>query len=205
MFKFCYIIEWFICGFLAFYRYETKKRVNESVYDIGKKSFHERRGGQWRALRPRQLRQLESKLRDLSVVFCDWTNDSLITIMFSSGAIAYLTVKPETLDVTQILFDRYCVGRLSNQTVSSGELSGEKVYLSAFWYLSILYYWNFLNRFSLNQFYHCLLLITLMLQLFWANLTYCYCMETAQPLWSPLEKQTAANHAVLLIEIHTCK
>lgn len=49
--------------------------------------------------------------------------------MFSSGAIAYLTVKPETLDVTQILFDRYCVGRLASQAVSSGELSGEKARL----------------------------------------------------------------------------
>lgn len=97
------------------------------MYDVGKKSFHERRGGQWRALRPRQLRQLESKLRDLSIVFCDWTNDTLITIMFSSGAIAYLTVRPESMDVTQILFDRYCVGRLSSQAVSSGELSGLRV------------------------------------------------------------------------------
>lgn len=120
-----------ICGYIALCRYETKKRVDESVYDIGKKSYHERRGGRWRALLPRQLRLLESKLRDLSVVFCDWTNDSLITIVFSSGAIAYLTVKPETLDVTQILFDRYCVGRLSSQAVSNGEFSTEVVYLYA--------------------------------------------------------------------------
>ncbi|XP_049868559.1 WD repeat-containing and planar cell polarity effector protein fritz isoform X4 [Pectinophora gossypiella] len=100
------------------YKYETKKRVDESVYDAGKRSYCERRGGNWRAPRPRHMRQLESKLRDRSVVFCDWTTDTLITIVFSTGAIAYLTIKPETLDVTQILFDRYCVGKLSSQAVT---------------------------------------------------------------------------------------
>ncbi|KAI5638886.1 WD repeat-containing and planar cell polarity effector protein fritz domain-containing protein [Phthorimaea operculella] len=101
------------------YKYETKKRSDESVYDSGKRSYCERRGGCWRAPRPRQIRQLESKLRDRGVVYSTWTNENLITIVFSSGAIAYLTVKLETLDVTQILFDRYCVGKISNPVVSS--------------------------------------------------------------------------------------
>ncbi|KAJ2942567.1 hypothetical protein O0L34_g2035 [Tuta absoluta] len=101
------------------YKYETKKKSEESVYDAGKRSYCERRGGCWRAPRPRQIRQLESKLRDRAVVYSTWTNENLITIVFSSGAIAYLTVKLETLDVTQILFDRFCVGKICNPIVSS--------------------------------------------------------------------------------------
>ncbi|OWR45843.1 WD repeat-containing protein C2orf86, partial [Danaus plexippus plexippus] len=45
-------------------------------------------------------------------------NDNCITLMFSSGVIAYITVKSSTLDITHILFDRYCVGRLSGSTVT---------------------------------------------------------------------------------------
>lgn len=103
-----------------YFRYETKKKAEESVYDSAKRSFCERRGGHWNAVKPRQIKQLETKFRERSAVFCEWLNDGLIVIVFSSGAIAYLTVKPNTLDVTQILFDRYLVGKLSGQAVSGG-------------------------------------------------------------------------------------
>lgn len=102
------------------YRYE-KKKVDDTVYDHGKRSYCERRGGLWRATHPRQLRQLESKLRDKSIIACEWTTETLITIVFSTGVIAYLTLKPSTLDVIQILFDRYLVGKLSGQTVANGK------------------------------------------------------------------------------------
>lgn len=102
------------------FRYETKKRSEESVFDAGKRNYHERRGGQWRA-RPRQIKQLESKFRDKTVIKCIWTSQTLVTVVFSSGAIAYLTVKLDTLDVTQILFDRYFVGKLSGQTVTNSK------------------------------------------------------------------------------------
>ncbi|XP_072938588.1 WD repeat-containing and planar cell polarity effector protein fritz homolog [Epargyreus clarus] len=101
------------------FKYDTKKRQEETVYDSGKRDFCERRGGHWRVPRPRQLKQLEAKIREKSVVACEWTNDTTATLVFSSGAIAYLTVKPSTLDITQILFDRYCVGKLTGQNVSS--------------------------------------------------------------------------------------
>lgn len=104
-----------------FCRYETKKRSEESVFDAGKRDYYERRGGHWRAPRPKQLKQLESKFRDKTVIKSVWTTETLVTVVFSSGAIAYLTVKLNTLDVTQILFDRYFVGKLSGQIVSNGE------------------------------------------------------------------------------------
>ncbi|XP_031770736.2 WD repeat-containing and planar cell polarity effector protein fritz isoform X2 [Galleria mellonella] len=100
------------------YKYETKKRLEETVYDAAKRNYYERRGGHWRAPHSRQIRQLESKIRERGIVLCEWTNETLITIVFSSGAIAYLTVKPNSLDITQILFDRYCVGKLAGQTVT---------------------------------------------------------------------------------------
>lgn len=93
------------------------------MFDVGKRTFCERRGGLWRAPHPRQIRQLESKLRDRNVIACEWTTESIITLVFSSGAIAYLTVKPDSLDVKQVLFDRYCVGKLSGQTVTGGKSS----------------------------------------------------------------------------------
>lgn len=92
------------------------------MYESGKRNFCERRGGLWRAARPRQLRQLESKLRDRTIIACEWISDRIVTIVFNSGAIAYLTIKLDTLDVTQILFDRYLVGKLSGQTINSGKL-----------------------------------------------------------------------------------
>ncbi|KPJ12037.1 WD repeat-containing and planar cell polarity effector protein fritz [Papilio machaon] len=100
------------------YKYETKKRLDETVYDAGKRNYCERRGGYWRIPKSSQLRQLESTLRDRHVVECIWVNDLLATLVFSSGVIAYTSIKPKTLDVTQILFDRYCVGKLSGQTVT---------------------------------------------------------------------------------------
>ncbi|XP_075974246.1 WD repeat-containing and planar cell polarity effector protein fritz isoform X2 [Anticarsia gemmatalis] len=112
------------------FKYETKKRVDQTVYDSGKRSYCERRGGLWRAAHPRQIRQLESKLRDRSIIVCEWSTDTLITIVFSSGVIAYLTVKPHTLDVTQILFDRYFVGKLSGQAVSNVALGKSHILLT---------------------------------------------------------------------------
>ncbi|XP_046962603.1 WD repeat-containing and planar cell polarity effector protein fritz isoform X1 [Vanessa cardui] len=100
------------------YKYESKKKLDESIHDIGKRSYCERRGGYWRSPKPRQLRQLESKLRDRNIVCCEWVNESLIVIVFSSGVIAYITVKYSTLDITQILFDRYCIGKINSQTVT---------------------------------------------------------------------------------------
>ncbi|KAM3964286.1 WD repeat-containing and planar cell polarity effector protein fritz [Aphomia sociella] len=105
------------------FKYETKKRLDESAYDAAKRNYYERRGGHWRAPHSRHIRQLESKIRERGIVLCEWTNETLITIVFSSGAIAYLTVKPSSLDVTQILFDRYCVGKLAGQTVTGVVLS----------------------------------------------------------------------------------
>lgn len=102
------------------FRYETKKKLEESLHDIAKRNYYERRGGYWRSSKPRQLRQLESKLHDKTIVLCKWISDSLVAIVFSSGVIAYITVKCDTLDVTQILFDRYCIGKLNSQTVISG-------------------------------------------------------------------------------------
>ncbi|CAB3223679.1 unnamed protein product [Arctia plantaginis] len=116
------------CDFKSF-KYE-KKKVDDTVYDSGKRSYCERRGGLWRAAHPRQLRQLESKLREKSIITCEWTTESLITIVFSSGVIAYLTLKPSTLDVIQILFDRYFVGKLSGQTVSNAALCKSHILLT---------------------------------------------------------------------------
>ncbi|XP_004925601.2 WD repeat-containing and planar cell polarity effector protein fritz isoform X2 [Bombyx mori] len=105
------------------FKYETKKRAEESIYGSSKRNYCELRGGHWRSPRPRQIQKLESKLRDKNVIACEWTNEQLVTIIFSSGVIAYLTVKQDTLDISQILFDRYFVGKLPGHTVTNVVLS----------------------------------------------------------------------------------
>ncbi|XP_068632504.1 WD repeat-containing and planar cell polarity effector protein fritz [Battus philenor] len=105
------------------FKYDSKKRLEETVYDAAKRNYCERRGGYWRIPKSSQLRQLESTLRDRSIIACEWVNELLATLVFSSGVIAYISIKPNTLDVTQILFDRYCVGKLSGQIVTGVALS----------------------------------------------------------------------------------
>lgn len=112
------------------FKYETKKRLEESVNDSSKRSYCESRGGHWRTAHPRQVRKLESKLRDKCIITCEWTTDTLITLVFSSGVIAYLTIKPSTLDVTQILFDRYFMGKISGQSVTNVALCKSYILLS---------------------------------------------------------------------------
>ncbi|XP_045495227.1 WD repeat-containing and planar cell polarity effector protein fritz isoform X1 [Colias croceus] len=108
---------------LKSYKYEAKKKFDETVYDNGKRMYCERRGGHVRAPRVNHIRQLESKLRDWNIVASEWINDSLATLVFSSGVIAHITINPTTLDVTQILFDRYCLGKLMGNTVTGVVLS----------------------------------------------------------------------------------
>lgn len=54
-------------------------------------------------------------------MFSEWLNDTTAVVVFTSGAIAYLSVDAASLDITQILFDRYCIGKLSGQAVCGGE------------------------------------------------------------------------------------
>lgn len=105
------------------FRYDNKKKYEETLHDVAKRNFCERRGGLWRSPKPRQLRQLESKLHDKNIILCEWVHDSLVTIVFSSGVIVYITIKLNTLDITQILFDRYCIGKLNGQTATAGVLN----------------------------------------------------------------------------------
>lgn len=44
-----------------------------------------------------------------------------MTLIFSSGALAYLTVDPDNVNVTQILYDKYLIGKLSGQNVTGGK------------------------------------------------------------------------------------
>ncbi|XP_050673830.1 WD repeat-containing and planar cell polarity effector protein fritz isoform X1 [Leptidea sinapis] len=103
---------------LKSFKYETTKKLEDSIYDHGKRNYCERRGGLWRSQKVPHFRRLESKLRELTVLACEWSSDTLATLVFSTGAIAHITIKTSTLDITQILFDRYCVGKLIGQTVS---------------------------------------------------------------------------------------
>lgn len=93
---------------------------------MGKRTYCERRGEQIRAGGPHGLRTFESAVRDRSIVLCEWSTDTLVTMVFSSGLLAYLILKPDNLEVQEILFDKYCVGKLSGQAVTSGKYFNNK-------------------------------------------------------------------------------
>lgn len=103
------------------YRYDSKKKHEENIYDSSKRNYLERRGGYHRAPKPRQLKQLELKLSDRRRA-CKWFSEKCVTLVFSSGVITYLTVNPNTLDITHFMFDKYCVGKLIGQSVTEGML-----------------------------------------------------------------------------------
>ncbi|XP_047509234.1 WD repeat-containing and planar cell polarity effector protein fritz isoform X1 [Pieris napi] len=105
------------------FKYESKKKLEESVYDCAKRLYCEGRGAYHRPPRLNHIKQLESKVRDHVVVTCEWNSDYIITLVFSSGVLAYLTIKPDTLDVIQVLFDRYCIGKLMGNNVTSAVIS----------------------------------------------------------------------------------
>ncbi|XP_041988271.1 WD repeat-containing and planar cell polarity effector protein fritz homolog [Aricia agestis] len=99
-------------------KYESKRRSDESVYDASKRSYCERRGGSTIS-RTRALRQLETKLRDKNIIACKWSSENFVTLVFSSGVIAYVTVKAPSLDVTQVVFDKFCVGKLVGHAMTA--------------------------------------------------------------------------------------
>ncbi|CAK1540450.1 unnamed protein product [Leptosia nina] len=112
---------------LKSYKYEVKKKVDESLYESGKRTYCENRGGYHRPAKLNHIRQLESKLRDWTVIACEWRSDTLATLVFSSGVLAHLSIKPNTLDVIQVLFDRYCIGKLIGHTVTNVVLSSTHI------------------------------------------------------------------------------
>ncbi|XP_011860552.1 PREDICTED: uncharacterized protein LOC105557801 [Vollenhovia emeryi] len=59
------------------------------------------------------IKYLEEQLRDNSVTYCQWYDDSVAQLMLSNGLLLQIQVCPFTGDVQEIHFDKYLIGKLS--------------------------------------------------------------------------------------------
>ncbi|KAL6439873.1 hypothetical protein ACFW04_004118 [Cataglyphis niger] len=59
------------------------------------------------------IKYLEDQLRDNSVIYCQWYNDSVAQLMLSNGLLVQIQVCLFSGDIREIHFDKYLVGKLS--------------------------------------------------------------------------------------------
>ncbi|KAK7873024.1 hypothetical protein R5R35_000322 [Gryllus longicercus] len=108
--------------FGAFKFYE-KKDSTDSIYRESKKQYAEKRGMTWNVSnrRPNKLRdsvkELDEQLINHRVVFCQWRDDCLLQVMFSSGLLANICVDISTGDILKVSFDKYLIGKLLSEYV----------------------------------------------------------------------------------------
>lgn len=64
---------------------------------------------------------LQDQLRDNSVIYCQWYDDSIVQLMLSNGLLVQIQVCPFTGDIQEIHLDKYLIGKLSEH-VSDGNV-----------------------------------------------------------------------------------
>lgn len=60
-------------------------------------------------------------LDHLRVVYHQWRDSSTVQIMFNSGIVVNIVVNPATGDISEIIFDKYMVGKLLSEYVGDGK------------------------------------------------------------------------------------
>ncbi|XP_020291724.1 WD repeat-containing and planar cell polarity effector protein fritz [Pseudomyrmex gracilis] len=94
------------------------KRV-DGVYEEGKKSYCQERGMTYVPENKKgnklkhSIKYLEDQLRDNSVIYCQWYDDSIVQLMLSNGLLVQIQVCPFTGDIQEIHLDKYLIGKLS--------------------------------------------------------------------------------------------
>ncbi|RLU18526.1 hypothetical protein DMN91_008883 [Ooceraea biroi] len=94
------------------------KRV-DGTYEEGKRSYCQERGMTYVPENKKgnklkhSIKYLEDQLRDNSVVYCQWYDDSIVQLMLNNGLLVQIQVCPFTGDAQEINFDKYLVGKLS--------------------------------------------------------------------------------------------
>ncbi|GAB1868382.1 WD repeat-containing protein LOC51057-like protein [Camponotus japonicus] len=94
------------------------KRI-DGTYEEGKRSYCQERGMIYVPENKKgnklkySIKYLEDQLRDNSVIYCQWYNDSIVQLMLSNGLLVQIQVCLFSGDIQEIHFDKYLVGKLS--------------------------------------------------------------------------------------------
>ncbi|KAL6258893.1 hypothetical protein P5V15_010839 [Pogonomyrmex californicus] len=94
------------------------KRI-DSTYEEGKRSYCQERGMVYVPENKKgnklkhSIKYLEDQLKDNSVIYCQWHDDSIVQLMLSNGLLVQIQVCLASGDVREINFDKYLVGKLS--------------------------------------------------------------------------------------------
>ncbi|XP_012232950.2 WD repeat-containing and planar cell polarity effector protein fritz homolog isoform X1 [Linepithema humile] len=94
------------------------KRI-DGTYEEGKRSYCQERGmtyvpGNKKGNKLKHsIKYLEDQLKDNSVIYCQWYDDSIVQLMLSNGLLIQIQVCLYSGDIQEINFDKYLVGKLS--------------------------------------------------------------------------------------------
>ncbi|KYQ50912.1 WD repeat-containing protein C2orf86 like protein [Trachymyrmex zeteki] len=94
------------------------KRI-DGTYEEGKRSYCQERGMTYVPENKKgnklkhSIKYLESQLRDNSVIYSQWYDDSVAQLMLSNGLLVQIQVCLFSGDVQEINFDKYLIGKLS--------------------------------------------------------------------------------------------
>ncbi|KYN02744.1 WD repeat-containing protein C2orf86 like protein [Cyphomyrmex costatus] len=94
------------------------KRI-DGTYEEGKRSYCQERGMTYVPENKKgnklkhSIKYLEGQLKDNSVIYSQWYDDSVVQLMLSNGLLVQIQVCLFSGDVQEINFDKYLVGKLS--------------------------------------------------------------------------------------------
>lgn len=69
------------------------------------------------------------------IVYCNWPDNNVLTIIFNTGLIAHVYVNMQTGDVLKISYDKYLTGRLPSETITDGQHEITHIYVQNLWLL----------------------------------------------------------------------
>ncbi|KAL0112775.1 hypothetical protein PUN28_012206 [Cardiocondyla obscurior] len=99
------------------FKYHDKR--TDGTYEEGKRSYCQERSMVYIPENKKgnklkhSIKYLEDQLRDNSVIYCQWYDDSIVQLMLGNGLLVQVQVCFFSGDVQEIHFDKYLVGKLS--------------------------------------------------------------------------------------------
>ncbi|XP_044021196.1 WD repeat-containing and planar cell polarity effector protein fritz isoform X2 [Aphidius gifuensis] len=101
--------------FSAFRYYD--KRI-DGIYDEAKRSYCQKRDIIYNPQNKKGnklkdgLKYLEEQLKDYTIIFCQWYDQSTIQMMLNTGLLITIQVNLSTIDIENMSFDKYLIGKV---------------------------------------------------------------------------------------------
>ena len=93
----------------------------------GKKTYCHRRGSTFvlRNKRPfklkEKLKELEQQLINNKIVYFEWKDNNILSLVLNTGLIIAIGVNGLTKDVYKITFDKFLIGKLQSDSICDGK------------------------------------------------------------------------------------